>query len=70
MPDAVDGRSAARGRNTIVRKLVRIPQISTLGCGTSVGSLPCSPSHMSYPQTLCRLSLCEMTTGRPSPGER
>eukprot|EP00966_Prymnesium_polylepis_P179352 4152273-Prymnesium_polylepis.1 len=36
MSDAVDGRSAARCRNTIVRQNVTFPQISlTLACGTS-----------------------------------
>ena len=36
MSDAVDGRSAASGRNTIVRQNDTFLQISpTLGCGTS-----------------------------------
>jgi len=38
MSDAVDGRSAARGRNTIVRQNDTFPQIpATLACGTSPG---------------------------------
>eukprot|EP00966_Prymnesium_polylepis_P178226 4127067-Prymnesium_polylepis.1 len=37
MSDAVDGRSAARCGNTIVRQNVTFPQIpATLACGTSV----------------------------------
>eukprot|EP00966_Prymnesium_polylepis_P249884 5776659-Prymnesium_polylepis.1 len=36
MSDAVDGRSAVRFRNTIVRQNVTFPQIPlTLGCGAS-----------------------------------
>ena len=41
MSDAVDGRSAARGRNTIVRQNDTFLQISaTLGCGTSEAPSP------------------------------